>query len=181
MQNDQYPGQAADEQTLFVIYKHWTSVAPFFLVAIVVFILGLVAIYYGTLRSGQKLLDTLPASTLSVMGFFAVPLSLGLLLGTIWVWRHNRIVVTKRHVVDIAQIGIFNRKISILDCSRIQDMTTQKKGPLQTFLDYGSITVETAGEEQNFVFTYVPTPYTNEQLIHEVHRQFQIDTNDPDA
>ncbi len=169
---ERYPGQADDETTQCVISKHWVSVAPIIFVAFVMFALSLLGIYYGASHTGN-IYGSVPASDVSIYGFVGVMITIWFFIAAIWVWRHNRIVVTNEHLVDISQNGLFGHRISILNLGTIQDMSTQVNGPLQSILKYGTIIVQTAGERENFVLNYVPNPYDNEQTIHQAHTDYR--------
>ncbi len=51
-------------------------------------------------------------------------------------------------------------------------MSAKVRGPLQTIIGYGDIDVQTAGEDHNFSFDYVPSPYELENYVLEMHKKF---------
>ena len=67
-------------------------------------------------------------------------------------------IVTDRRIIDSTQNGFFNRTISELHMSRIQDISVQTKGVIQTVLKFGDLHVQTAGTEERFVFLQIPHP-----------------------
>lgn len=67
-------------------------------------------------------------------------------------------VVTSERIINIEQNQLFNRTTSEQDLSKIQDVTAEIRGILPTFLDYGEVFVQTAGEEARFIFKQVPHP-----------------------
>jgi hypothetical protein len=81
-------------------------------------------------------------------------------------------VITNKHVVDVDQIGLFNREVSTLRLEEIQDVSAKVNGPLQTMLGYGTLIIQTAGERENFVFDYVPEPYKLENYIIELRSKY---------
>jgi len=183
MQTERYPGQANDETTQLVIHKHWASVMPFLFVAAVIFALCLVAIYYGSSRTGD-IGGSVPVFTVALIGLAGMFVACFFLMATIWVWRRNVVVVTDEHIADILQNGLFGRRVSILNLGSIQDISTEVTGPMQTMFHYGTITLQTAGEKDEFVITYMPDPYDNERRIHEIHRRYrhsvgEIDNSPP--
>ena len=68
-------------------------------------------------------------------------------------------VVTNYRIINIEQKGLFHRVISEQRLYRIQDVTSELKGFFPTFLNFGNIYVQTAGEAERFVFKQVPNPY----------------------
>jgi len=78
-------------------------------------------------------------------------------------------VVTDQRVVSIEQEGLFNRTISELNIVKVQDVTSEVRGTVQTFLDYGQVHIQTAGQEARFVFEQVPHPSEVAKVILQVH------------
>lgn len=59
--------------------------------------------------------------------------------------------VTNKRIVAIDQIELFDRSESNVLMSRVQDVQFKKSGILQEFLGYGTLTVQSAGEEREFI------------------------------
>ena len=68
-------------------------------------------------------------------------------------------IITNERIINIEQKGLFNRVVSEQQLYRIQDVTSELKGFFPTFLNFGNIYVQTAGEEKRFAFKQVPRPY----------------------
>lgn len=67
-----------------------------------------------------------------------------------WIVTNDRIINVEQH--------LFSRTISELDLYKIQDITGESKGFLQTMFNYGHVYVQTAGEVGRFNFEEVPNP-----------------------
>ncbi len=67
-----------------------------------------------------------------------------------WIVTNDRIINVEQH--------IFSRTISELDLYKIQDVTGESKGFLQTMFNYGNVYVQTAGATERFNFEEVPMP-----------------------
>ncbi|MBI2410993.1 MAG: PH domain-containing protein [Candidatus Kerfeldbacteria bacterium] len=78
-------------------------------------------------------------------------------------------VVTDQRIVSIEQEGLFQRVISELNILKIQDVTSEVKGKVQTFLDYGQVYIQTAGKAERFIFEQVSHPAEVEKIILQVH------------
>lgn len=89
---------------------------------------------------------------------FAIALVFFILFIATYVYRQSKLVVTDQNLVQILQGGLFNRRISRLSMSNVEDVTADQQGFLPTIFGYGTLTVETAGERENFVFPYCPNP-----------------------
>jgi hypothetical protein len=89
------------------------------------------------------------AASLVVLAFIAV------IFITV-VYRQNRLIVTDRNITQVLQYGLFNRKVSQLNIVNIEDVTSIQNGFLPTMMNYGTLKIETAGEQSNFKFTFCP-------------------------
>lgn len=68
----------------------------------------------------------------------------------------DALILTNERVLRIEQKGIMNRVVSQLTLDRIQDVSVETKGMLATMLGFGKLTIETAGEQERFVFDAIP-------------------------
>ncbi|MBI4121503.1 MAG: PH domain-containing protein [Candidatus Ryanbacteria bacterium] len=137
-----------NEKILMTLHKHWLVLAG-----------RVVAIL---------LLATLPLPTLfffenMALVFFCLSLWWLVLLLIFFIeWLNYWLdawVITDTRIIDIEQRGLFHRETSEFAVSRVQDVTTSVEGVLATFLKFGDITVQTAGEMS---FTAYAVPLTNE-------------------
>lgn len=90
----------------------------------------------------------------------------------VYVYRQNEMIVTNENIILINQPSLFNRKISQLNLAKIQDVTGHQNTFFETTLGYGTLSIETAGETQNFNFDYAPNPHIHAKHIIEAHEQF---------
>jgi len=84
-------------------------------------------------------------------------------------YRNNVVFVTNEKLAQVLFITLFNRKISQLGIGDVQDVTVQQNGFLPNLVGYGTLVVETAGEQQNYTFTFVPKPYETSKVIISAH------------
>jgi len=84
-------------------------------------------------------------------------------------------IITNQRVVDITQHSLVHHMISELHLSRIEDVTAEVSGVLGTFLDYGDVFVQTAGETERFVFHNVANPQRIEKIILDLYEQLPSD------
>jgi uncharacterized membrane protein YdbT with pleckstrin-like domain len=67
-------------------------------------------------------------------------------------------IVTNRRIIDSTQNGFFNRTVSELKLSRIQDVSVNTRGVIPTLLKYGNLQIQTAGAQEKFLFMQIPNP-----------------------
>ena len=77
-------------------------------------------------------------------------------------------IVTNDRILDIEQKGLFGRSVSELDLTRVQDVHSEIKGIIPTLLNYGTVEVQTAANEENFVFHQISDPHKVRQRILEL-------------
>jgi len=82
-------------------------------------------------------------------------------------------IVTDHRIVDIQQIGLFNRDVSETRLDKVQDVTTKITGYFPTFFNYGNVIIQTAGTEREFEFQQVPDPVFVKDTILYYSDQFR--------
>jgi uncharacterized membrane protein YdbT with pleckstrin-like domain len=159
-----FQGQREGEEILEVIHRHWFNIASHFLVVFlfVFFVFEsffLLPALFPDLGAGQNFLFLL---------FFQNTLILFLWLYSFLVWIDYYFdvwIVTNERVINIEQKGLFVRDVSELQFSRIQDVTSEVRGMIPTMLNFGDVEVQTAAEEERFLFRQVPDPYRIKDLL----------------
>lgn len=83
-------------------------------------------------------------------------------------------LLTDKSLIDVDQIGLFAREISHLRLDRIQDITDEVIGVLHTLLHIGTVHVQSAGGEKEFVIRQVSSPNHVRELIQAAyHKQVE--------
>lgn len=141
---------------LFMIYLGGLT-ATMLLFSLIV--LGASAADFGGVTEGTGVSTSSFASVLVALGFF---LSVGSIIVTAvaaYLYRNNILLVTSEKVCQMLSVSLFNRKISQLSIADVQDVSVKQQGIFAHMFNYGTITIETAGEQENYTFTYTPEPY----------------------
>lgn len=81
------------------------------------------------------------------------------------IYKSNQLIVTDKNITQVLQVGLFHRKVSELSMESVEDVTARQKGFLQTVFNFGTVTIETAGEQENFVFPYCPNPNAHAKML----------------
>lgn len=153
-----------DEKVILIRPKHWIHILPVLAGCALLFVLLLI----GSFLAGRFAGDIAPVVPLTMV-------NLGLLSGitivvmiaalAYWIYRQNQLILTDKHLIQVEQLGLFNRRISRLSLSNTQDVSSTKSGLLATILNVGSINVESAVEQDNFIFTNLADP---DEVAHQV-------------
>jgi membrane protein YdbS with pleckstrin-like domain len=67
-------------------------------------------------------------------------------------------IVTNERVLDIIQKGFFVRTVSELDLTKVQDISVNTTGFIQTIFDFGDVEIQSAGATNKFRFKQVGHP-----------------------
>lgn len=79
-------------------------------------------------------------------------------------------IVTNFRIIDVDQVGLFNRTVSAFRFDHIQDASVKVSGLLATIIDFGTVEIRTASEE-SFKFKGVAHPnQLKEKILSEHHR-----------
>lgn len=150
----------SDEQILLQVRKHW------FILATQIFAIVVVAILpyflFVAVLSNESL--TTLARTHVETGFIVALSSVWLLI--MWmtvfnIWTNYYLdvwTITNKRLVVADQRGFFYRTTASFRLDRLQDVEISVDGMLATLLDYGSLELQTAGEERNFHADGLPDP-----------------------
>ncbi len=159
-----------NERILRIVRKHWFVLLSdlFLLAACFIVPLGLVVaarlLPIGTLLSFSS-------SPAVAVGFFAfVWLFIVWMLGwTLWTnYYLDVLIITDKRIFTIEQEGLFRRISSSFRIDRIQNTTVDQNGIIQTLLGFGTIRIETAGENDDFIGTFIADPYAIKKFINEM-------------
>lgn len=74
-------------------------------------------------------------------------------------------VLTNKRLVESEHIMLFSRKLSTLPLETIEDVTVKYNGILENVIGYGSLTVQTAGTQREFIADDVADPEGVKQAI----------------
>lgn len=81
-------------------------------------------------------------------------------------------IVTNERTIHTKLRGLFNRISSSVNHDRIQDITIDIRGILPTILNYGNLSIQTAGEFRQFVFEQIPDPYKTRDIIFKAQKEY---------
>jgi hypothetical protein len=165
-----------NEQLLMDVRKH--SFGLFLLETtglFITFVVAIVPVFLAFNTSNAGVADGETGEGIAVL-LILLGLVLGLmaLAGTFIaavLYKNNVIYITNEKLAQLRYLSLFNRKISQLSIGDIQDVSVQQKGVFAHWFNYGTLVVETSGEQQNYTFTYVPKPYEVSRAIVSAHEE----------
>ena len=159
----------ADENILKVVRKHWFIL---FSHTIGLVFMSLIPVFFVAFWSISDTASQLLLSAYidgAVISFFMGAWFLIVLVAVLGVWTDYYLdmwIITNKRIISIDQQGFFRRSVSSFRFERLQDITVDIKGFIETMLDFGRMTADTAGSEP-FIIRGIPNPRAVKGLILE--------------
>ncbi len=159
MEDYHFRGQREDEQAMLVIKQNaWTMSKAGYIDLIIAVIVVASLVFFG-------------ASRVTSMMIFAAIIIAGSVSFYYWfIWWNGIYILTNQRLIKIDQQSLFHRLISEAELDRIQDITTEIKGPLQTALNFGTVHIQTASAQTVVDLPNVTNPYDLQQKIVKAHK-----------
>lgn len=154
-----------DEEVVKVVHRHFIGVVAIILVGALT--LAAIAVLFFML-SPDKFNDP----SFIFLGLALTTLVVLFVMIAIYIYNQSRIMITNKHLVQIMQKTLFNRKVSRLSMSNVEDVNAEVRGVFATIFNYGTLLVQTAGEMENFIFTLCPNPNVITERILEARQAY---------
>jgi len=119
-----------------------------------------------------------PIVTLALISLMIGLAALIFLVGW-FVYQRNVLVFTNVHLVQVEQLALFQRRVSQLSFVRVEDVTGRREGLLQTVFNYGDVQVQSAGEQEKFIFQNAPRPEALADEALQIHEQCMRESSQP--
>ena len=159
------------ETIIRIVRRHPINVFPVLAATALVLIGLMVASFNIGLNADAVAKFISPALATSIILILAALMTLVAVIAYV-IYRQNRIILTNQNLCQIEQFGLFGRTTSKLHLNDVQDVTGRREGLWATLLNYGDLVVETAGEEENFVFKQAPNPAALASLINKTYHEY---------
>ncbi|MDQ3098318.1 MAG: PH domain-containing protein [bacterium] len=161
--NDQHEG----EQLYLLIRKHQITNIPwvvgvFVLLSAPLLLQGLI-VYFA-----PSLYENMPMLLRFSMFAFWYLLVIAYAFEQFLVWFFTVNIITNDRIIDVDFIGLINKNFAEAQFSKIQDVRSEVKGPVQLTFNYGDVYVQTAAEMTNIEFDDIPTPDQVSRLVGEL-------------
>lgn len=158
----------ADEVKVADIRRHPFGLVIVYLETLLAFVLafGLLLVLLPSV-AGEE------AGSVVIAGGTIVAVLMGLFLALFTkIYFGNQLIITDIHVTQVLQTGLFSRKVSELTMENVEDVTADQHGIFPTLFNYGTLKVETAGEQNNFVFRYCPNPNAYAKALQDARSEY---------
>lgn len=145
-----------NEEVLVYARKHWIFFAVQILPVVLLAILPVIFPILIDIFLPQKL-ERFENASYAVYFMWLILLWMwGFLLWT--EYYLDVLVVTTKRIIHADQKSLFSRHMSTLELEKIQDVTVEVDGFLETILGFGTVRIQTAGEMKDFVLQHAHRP-----------------------
>ena len=158
MNLDTLPNRMPNEEVVLFLRRHWIDLLRIFIFSGVLFVLPIVIGVLIQFVNPELLAHIFWGPTLAaaVVAYMLAVLVLTCTeLTDYWldVW-----IVTNERIINTEQHGLFNRIVSEVFLHQIQDITSEQRGLIATFLTFGDVFIQTAAERERFQFKNIDNP-----------------------
>lgn len=164
-----FPGQKSNEAIFVFARPYLLAFLPTSVIFLLIFLAQVTLQYaaYTNLLLLTSLGRTILVLSLGVTELFTIVVYAVALFD----FYFDILIVSDRKVVDIDQEQLFYRQISELNLEDVEDVKSVTKGIFQTFFDFGTVTVQTAGEQNNFIMYNYRHPRQIASIISDLSEQ----------
>jgi len=161
-----------DEKLILIIRKHSLYIIIEVFILVIFSVLPFILFYF------LGFLLNIETKEIFYLCLFFYSLFVGILWAVGFVsWTNYYLdmwVLTDKRLISVDQHGLFSREISSLRLDKIQDVKVEIKGIINTLLHIGSIHVQTAGVEKEFVIHNSRSPNKiREEILSAYNRQIE--------
>ncbi len=161
-----------DEKVLAVFRHHWMAYAVIWATGLVAVLIVLISglQFANSLVDSEGAFSPYREAVLIGSGLFAAIIGLATLIPII-MRAGEQLVVTDEAVFQVLQPSVFNSKVSQLGLQHVNDVSVRKDF-FGTIFGYGTVTIETPGEQANYHFRATERPDDAVRVIVEAHENF---------
>lgn len=150
----EFENQRPNEEVVFVRKRHpWVLARSGFVILAVALVVYLSFLIWGASRISSIVL---------IAGLVFVIIHL---IGRFFVYNNDIFILTNERVININQSAFFTRQVSETELENIQNVSYLIKGPIKSFLNFGEIIVQTAGNSPGLTLKNVENPHFIQEKI----------------
>ena len=167
----EFPNQKPDEKIIFIIRKHWVTLAwPFsktiFALLIALILPGILDIWFYIFNN----------AFLTFLFLAWVIFWVNYLIYEYLNWYRDKYIATQFRIVNIDQKSLFHRRVSELELDQIKDIVHEVNGILATTFNFGDVIISSL-ESDNIELHSVPNPAQIQNLINQLTKE--VDDKNP--
>ena len=89
-------------------------------------------------------------------------------LATFLIWFFSVFIITDERIIDVDFVSMLFKDVSAAKIDVIQDVSSKTSGFLASVINYGTVYIQTAGEQREIQFENIPQPAKVAALLNEL-------------
>lgn len=142
------------EKIIDVVYRHTAYLIIMFSSVLLIFAL-ILAVGYILLPTLVED-NTTAYNTMTLIAIIMAALMVLVFVIANYLYLQTKLIITNENLVQVIQTDLLHSKRSRIALTDIEGVYADQSGYFATIFGYGKLTVETKGEQVNFVFKYCP-------------------------
>jgi len=160
-----------DEHHIMTVHQHIFILLKYYFFAIIacsLFFVSAIVLFNTSvsLDSSKTQVALLSVGVLTTLVFVIITYVISM------AYKLTALVITNHSVLQILQSGLILHKVSRLSMADVEDVASEQGGILARIIGFGSLTIQTAGEQPNFIFKYCPKPTAITEIILKARQQY---------
>jgi len=154
-----------DERKIMEVRKHWYVIVK---ESVILLIVLFIPVVLYTIVEVSPISFVTPGNETVLFTFFYVAWLFVCWSVFFFLWTEYYLdvwIITDQKMVDVDQVSLFNREISTLQLDKIQDVTVEVHGFIPTLFHFGSLHVQTAGDQREFIIKDIAQPQKVKDVI----------------
>jgi len=90
------------------------------------------------------------------------------ILATFLIWFFSVFIITDERIIDVDFVSLLFKNVSSAKIDAIQDVSSKTSGFLASVINYGTVYIQTAGEQREIQFENIPQPAKVAALLNEL-------------
>lgn len=153
--------QEKSEKVILLLRQHWVTQLGSVLIAIVMLFLPILLHFI-------PVIDFLPDNFRLMAKVIWYLLTIAFVYEKFITWYFHVFIITDERVIDINFYNLLYKEVSQAKTDNIEDVTYRQGGVLRAMLDFGTVSMQTAGEQREFMIENVPRPNRVVKILNEL-------------
>lgn len=129
----------------------------------------------GSMTEGLGIDSTSAKAVGSLVTLLILAITLGITFLAAYVYKKSRMILTNQKVVLIQYHSLIAREVSQINIGEVEDVNVSQPNLIDRIFKTGRITIETAGEQNNYVLGGVEKPYEFARKTIQMHEGSIVD------
>lgn len=130
-------------------------------------------ILYPSVVNEMSLTDAPNVGIVTMIGILLAAIVAGFTYLSVWLFRANTLILTNESLVRTIQISLFSKNVRTVSLGDVGGVNYRQTGIMQTMFEYGTVHVNTRGNDNIYRMTYATTPKKQTAIIERAVEEFK--------